>query len=161
MESVQIVPYGEEQGAWAARLLEQRWGATQSVSRGVIHQADRLSGFVALLNDQPAGLATYQITSKECELVTLDSLAEGKGVGSALIQAVIALASQENCRRVWLITTNDNLPALRYYQRRGFQIKAVYPNALELSRKLKPQIPLTGLDGIPLRDEIELEYLLD
>jgi GNAT superfamily N-acetyltransferase len=127
----------------------------------VIHQAVQLPGFVAFINNMPAGLVTYHIVSQEFELVTLDSLAEGRGVGSALIQAVIDVARQQSCKRVWLITTNDNLPAMRFYQKRGFRIKAVYPNALELSRRLKPQIPLTGLDGIPLRDEIELEYLLD
>ena len=160
MESVQIVPYEIEQHPWAARLLEQRWGGTQIVSRGRVHQAERLPGFAALRDDQPAGLVTYNIFNNECEIVSLDSLYEGRGVGSALVGAVIELAMRQNRRRVWLITTNDNLPALRFYQKRGFKLTAVYPNALEISRKLKPQIPLTGLDGILLRDEIELEYPL-
>ena len=160
MESVQIVPYEIEQHPWAARLLEQRWGGTQIVSRGRVHQAERLPGFAALRDDQPAGLVTYNIANNECEIVSLDSLYEGRGVGSALVGAVIELAMRQNRRRVWLITTNDNLPALRFYQKRGFKLTAVYPNALEISRKLKPQIPLTGLDGILLRDEIELEYPL-
>jgi hypothetical protein len=50
--------------------------------------------------------------------------------------------------------------ALRFYQKRGFVLVAVHRNALEQSRKLKPEIPLIGDDEIPLRDEIELEMML-
>jgi ribosomal protein S18 acetylase RimI-like enzyme len=56
---------------------------------------------------------------------------------------------------------NDNLHALRFYQKRGFVLVALHRNALEASRKLKPEIPLVGIDGIPIRDEIELELVLD
>ena len=90
----------------------------------------------------------------------MNSLAEGEGVGTALLEAVKEAAVIASCERVWLITTNDNLHALHFYQKRGFRLVALYPNALESSRRLKPEIPLTGLDGIPLRDEIELEYIL-
>ncbi|MBX2998099.1 MAG: hypothetical protein KF893_06265 [Caldilineaceae bacterium] len=38
-----------------------------------------------------------------------------------------------------------------------YHLAELRPNALARSRQLKPQIPLVGLDGIPLRDEIELE----
>jgi hypothetical protein len=59
-----------------------------------------------------------------------------------------------------LITTNDNTAALRFWQKRGFKLLRVHRNAVEKSRKLKPEIPLTGNDGIPIRDEIELEMML-
>jgi hypothetical protein len=59
---------------------------------------------------------------------------------------------------VWLTTTNDNLDALRFYQRRGFRISAVRPRAVERARAtLKPEIPEVGAYGIPVRDEIDLE----
>jgi hypothetical protein len=64
-----------------------------------------------------------------------------------------------NCTR--FATTNDNLNALRFYQKRGFVLVSVHRNAVIKSRQLKPEIPLTGNDGIPLRDEIELEMLLE
>jgi RimJ/RimL family protein N-acetyltransferase len=78
----------------------------------------------------------------------------------ALIEAVKNTARAAKCKRLWLITTNDNLNALRFYQKRGFVLVAVHRNALEISRQLKPEIPLFGADGIPLRDEIELEMIL-
>jgi GNAT superfamily N-acetyltransferase len=103
---------------------------------------------------------TYHIEGDACEIVSLDSLVEGIGIGAALIEAVKDAALAAGCTRLWLITTNDNLHALRLYQKRGFVLAALHRNALEVSRRLKPQIPLVGLDGIPLRDEIELEMRL-
>ena len=73
---------------------------------------------------------------------------------------VRAAAVAAGCRRLWLITTNDNLPALRFYQRRGFVLAALHRDAIAASRRLKPQIPLLGLDNIPIRDELELEMAL-
>ena len=82
-----------------------------------------------------------------------------RGVGTALIKAVIAAARAAGCRRLWLITTNDNLRALGFYQKRGFALVAVHRNALDRSREMKPQIGFIGENGIPLRGKIELEYL--
>ena len=80
--------------------------------------------------------------------------------GEALVKAVERVVTQSSCRRLWFITTNDNLNALRFYQKRGFELVSVHRNALEKSRKLKPVIPLIGIDSIPLRDEIELEKII-
>lgn len=153
----QIQSIQEELRTWVRNTLTKRWESAQIVTRGIVHQADQLPGFIAWLEGMPAGLVTYHVSGKACEIVSLDSLVEGRGIGSALIAAVQSEARQQGCRRVWLITTNDNLPALRFYQKRGFIIVAIYPNALQDSRRLKPLIPLIGLEGIPLRDEIELE----
>ena len=90
----------------------------------------------------------------------MNSLVERIGVGSALIDAVKKVAASAGCRRLWLITTNDNTAALRFWQKRGFWLAAVYPNAIAESRLLKLEIPLTGNDNIPIRDEIELEMIL-
>jgi hypothetical protein len=63
--------------------------------------------------------------------------------------------------RAWLVTTNDNMRALRFYQRLGWELVAVHRGAVDRAREtLKPEIPRVGNDGIPLRDEIELEYRL-
>ena len=78
-----------------------------------------------------------------------------------MIDVVREVATESGCKRLWLITTNDNINALRFYQKRDFVLVAVHRNALELSRKLKPEIPMIGNDGIPLRDEVELEMILN
>ena len=106
------------------------------------------------------GLLTYRLDDTSCEVISLDSLTEDQGIGSALLQSVEQAAKEKGCNRIWLVTTNDNIHALRFYQRRGYVLAAVHPQAIEISRQLKPQIPLIGNEGIPLRDEIEFEKLL-
>jgi N-acetylglutamate synthase-like GNAT family acetyltransferase len=160
MKPFQIRPINKNDRAWVASLLTEHWGSTKMVTRGKIHEADKLPGFVAVQEGKPTGLVTYRIDGKECEIVTMNSLVEGKGIGSALIDTVKNAAVTAGCKRLWLITTNDNTAALRFYQKRGFLLVAVHRNAIEKSRRLKPEIPLTGNDGIPIRDEIELELLL-
>ncbi len=156
---IRILELGEAYRDWACRLLEREWGATIVVTRGRSHEAANLPGFVAIRGDRPVGLTTYKIEADNCELMTLNSLQPRLGIGSALVAAVRAVASDAACNRLWLITTNDNMPALRFYQQRGFSLAAFHKDAIDHARLLKPGIPTKGLHGIPIRDEIELEIL--
>ena len=160
MSEFSIRPIQPADRSWVAELARQQWGSNRSVSRGMVYEVDQLPGFIAWQSAQPVGLATYHIQGEHCELVTINSLQEGVGIGTGLIAAVRQAAQGAGCRRLWLITTNDNLHALHFYQKRGFYLAALYPNAIARSRAIKPEIPLTGLDGIPIRDEIELEQWL-
>jgi GNAT superfamily N-acetyltransferase len=153
MSSFRIEPLTSAQRAWVIDLLDKHWGLSLVISRGRVLDVTLLPGFVAIVENQCVGLATYRFEADACELVTLNSECEGIGIGSALVTAVKEVAVAAGCHRLWLITTNDNLPALGFYQKRGFRMTAVYPDALDISRQRKPQIPFIGLDGIPLRDE--------
>jgi N-acetylglutamate synthase-like GNAT family acetyltransferase len=141
-------------------ILNLHWGSTKIVSRGIIHDAAELSGFIAHDNGQIVGLLTYNIAENNCEIVTLNSLRENIGIGGALISLVLQVAKENGNKRLWLITTNDNLSAIRFYQKRGFQIAAIHIDAIKKSRQLKPEIPLLGNFDIPIRDEIEMEILI-
>jgi DNA-3-methyladenine glycosylase I len=160
MATITVRAADEADRRWMARLLSSRWGAVQIVSRGQVHQADRLPAYVAVRDGEPVGLATYRAEGEACELVSLDSLEENTGVGTALLEAVRRRAENLRCRRLWLVTTNDNLRALGFYQRRDFVLVAVHRNAMDAVRRLKPTVPAVGLNGIPLRDELELECKL-
>lgn len=160
MSEFLIQPLAEKHRAWVVNLLIKHWGSTVVVSRGHVHQADKLPGFVALMTDKLAGLITYNIADGQCEIVTLNSLVERDGAGSSLVDHVVSIARLAKCQRLWLVTTNDNLMAVRFYQKRGFHIAHVYPDVIKEWRKIKPEIPLVGLDGIPIRDEIEMEMIL-
>jgi GNAT superfamily N-acetyltransferase len=105
-------------------------------------------------------LATYRLDDDQCELVSLNSLLEKHGIGSALVEAVREEAGAAGCRRLWLITTNDNLPAQAFYEKQGFALVQVHRHALTESRRLKPEIPLVGVNGLPIRDELEYEQRL-
>jgi ribosomal protein S18 acetylase RimI-like enzyme len=157
---MEIRPLAAADRSWLDEIVVERWGAPEVVSRGRVHRPAELPGFVAHAYADFFGLVTYEVRGRECEIVTIDSFVEDQGVGSALLAAATDAARAAGCRRLWLITTNDNLRALGFYQKRGFALAALHRGALEESRRLKPSIPLTGLDGIPLRDELELELLL-
>lgn len=131
------------------------------VAHGVIYRPDELEGFIALHGSQWVGLVTYKFVDGGCEITSLDSLREGQGIGSRLIQNVLDEARRAGCKRVFLITTNDNLEALGFYQKRGFTLVKVNRGAVNESRKIKPGISLVGMHNIPLRDEIELEMILE
>jgi ribosomal protein S18 acetylase RimI-like enzyme len=145
---------------WVTERMIESWGAETVVVHGVIYHPAELPGFVVVVEEKIVGLLTYNIQGTTCEIVTLDSWYENQGVGKELIKAVKQAARQNGCKRLWLITTNDNTHALRFYQKRGFAIAAIHVNAVEGSRKIKPEIPLTGNDSIPIRDEIEMEMWL-
>ena len=147
---------------WVRKFISDQWSGEFVVVHDVVYYPHMLAGFIAEdERAEPIGLATYVINSSACELVTLDSLRRGKGVGSALIAAVVQEARKQRCFRLWCVTTNDNLPALEFYQKRDFRIVTVHPGAVERARIKKPSIPLWGIESIPIRDEIELEMQLD
>jgi len=155
---VRRIEAGDRQ--WAAEVLTRSWGSTRVVSRGRLHDALELPGFVAGLEDERVGLLTWSAEDDECEVVTLNSLVERRGVGRALLAAVAEEATALGCRRLWLITTNDNLHALRFYQRLGWDLFALHRGAVDETRRLRPEIPHVGIDGIALRHELELELPL-
>lgn len=157
MPEFDIRPIAPGDAAWVERLIVEHWFESSVVAHGVIYYPHELPGFAAMNDELPVGLVTYHMSKDECEIVTLDSANPGIGIGTALLEAVRQEAKQRGCSRLWLVTTNDNLEALGFYQKRGFVLVKVHRNAIERSRKLKPAIPLYGLEGIPIRDEIELE----
>jgi ribosomal protein S18 acetylase RimI-like enzyme len=161
METLKIQRVESADSGWVTAFIKNRWHDAFVVAHGEVFYPAELTGFIARYEDEPDGLITYRIKDDECEIVTLDSLIENRGVGTRLIREVLAEAGLKKCRRVWLITTNDNTRAISFYRNRGFRIAAIYRGALDVSRKLKPSIPLENDQGIPIRDEIELEYPLE
>ena len=139
-----------------AALVEASWGAPV-ISRGRAHDVRELSGLLAEQDCEVVGALTYEMRDGEMEVVTIEALRAHEGVGTGLLEAATALAQAAGCRRLWLMTTNDNLDALRFYQRRGMRLVAVHPGAVDAARRRKPSIPEVGAHGIPLHDELELE----
>jgi GNAT superfamily N-acetyltransferase len=122
--------------------------------------ADDLSGFVSEEAGKPVGLLLYQIGAGECEVVVLLSLQERKNIATALIAEAEQAARAAGCRRLWLVTTNDNLRAIASYAKRGWRQVAVHRGAVTEARRLKPEIPEFGAHGVPKQDEIEFELTI-
>ena len=131
------------------------WGE-EVVGRGRAWQPADLDALIAVDGDRRVGIATYEIAGDEAELVTLDAIVEGRGAGRALIDAVAAAAREAGAHRLRVMTTNDNLRALRLYQLTGFRLEALRVGAVDAARERKPSIPASGADGIPVRDELDL-----
>ncbi len=155
-----IEPLEYTDRGWVLEWIAEQWHAPQVVVHDQVYQPHQLPGFAARRAGEPLALVTYTIDGKDCEIVTLDSRQPNRGLATALIEAVEKAARQAGCRRVWLVTTNDNRHALAFYQKRGFHISRVNPGAVDRARRIKPEIPLVGEDNIPLHDEIELEKIL-
>lgn len=131
------------------------WGSDIIVTRGNVYKAQDLSGILAYKDGKIIGIGLYNI-KEDCEIVLLETFIQNKGIGTQIIEKIKEIAKSNNCKRVWLITTNANIYALGFYQKRGFHISNIYKNAIEKSREIKPEIPLME-NGIEIRDEIELE----
>lgn len=143
----------ESDAVWIAELLQSRWGSTIVVAHG---EAIDALAIPALIAGQREGLATFRLNGDEAELVTLDAVTPGRGVGTRLLDALTDRLIAAGVRRLWVTTTNDNLSALAFYQRRGFRLQRVRPGAVDETRNIKPGIPLIADNGLPIRDEIDL-----
>ena len=142
-------------------FIREHWFSMDMVVHGECIDLGTAEGLFACDESGIVGLITYRIVKNEMEILSLDSLHERTGIGTCLLDSVLKIAKDTGCSRVRLITTNDNLNALHFYQKRGFDIIRLYRNAVDESRKIKPQIPHTGSSGIPIRHELELEIRLE
>lgn len=140
--------------SWAEELVGGFGGRLQARRNEIVDVLDA-SGFIAEHNDEPIGILTYAGRPDGTEILYIEATTKQRGVGTALVNALTRLVGRQ---RIWLVTTNDNLDALRFYQRRGFSFREVRVGAVDRAREtIKPSLPLVGEYGIPLRDEIELE----
>ena len=137
-------------------FLNQRWHSHIVELDGVGIDASRLPGFIDITDGMIAGLVTVLDGKTVCEIVTLDSVTKNSGMGTRLVENVIQRARELHMPCLVVRTTNDNLDALRFYQRRNFLIKNISIGAIDKERARDPSIPLIGRYGIPCRDEIML-----
>lgn len=139
---------------WIERFL----GGWRDVARrGELLRPTDHAMLIAEESGERVGLLTYVVDGDACEILTLGATRPWSGTGTALVEAVRRVAREQGCRRLWVVTTNDNVDALRFYQRRGFRLDTLRPGAVDEARRtLKPAIPEIGDHGISLRDEIEL-----
>ena len=141
----------------ANKFFIENWYSTDMSVRGEIIDGTKLDGFILLDDNKVIGLGTYKYYGDICEIVSLDSKRENIGIGTSILRLIEQVAVENHCKRMRLITTNDNLRALQFYQKRGYSLTKIYKDAMDEVRKVKPDVPLIGENGIPLRDELELE----
>jgi ribosomal protein S18 acetylase RimI-like enzyme len=159
-QTIFIRPIEDWDRVLVAEILETEWGSPICISRGKHLDASTLPGFIAQTTREVRGIVTYHYTDHECEIVTLNSFQHDQRIGSSLVEHAEEAAQQLGAQRLWLITSNDNIEAIAFYQKQGFRISAIYPDAITEARNHKPEIPLIAENGIALRDEVELSKSL-
>ncbi|MFO1046519.1 MAG: GNAT family N-acetyltransferase [Geminicoccaceae bacterium] len=150
---IAIRPATPADRGWIADLMDDEWGGPTIWADGRLIDTLTLPTLIA---GERQGLAIYEVAGDRAELVLLHALEELHGIGTALVSALDALLAPLGVRELHLTTTNDNLAALRFYQRRGFRLAALRSGAIAEARRFKPGIPEYGDFGIPLRDELRL-----
>jgi GNAT superfamily N-acetyltransferase len=144
-----------------ALFIERHWGSRKVLSHGQVYFPHELDGFIEWRDGEIVGLLTMVVDNNAMQILTLNSLLEGRRIGSSLMLDAITLARDQGLDRIWLTTTNDNLKGIGFYQRLGFRIVQVNVDAVDEARKIKPEIPTLGRDGIPVHDEIVMELKIE
>jgi GNAT superfamily N-acetyltransferase len=157
MSGLEIRPIGDGDRAAVDALAVRFWGETRVVALNGVIETSGLPGAVAVLNGAVAGAATWRREGDALRIVTIASVREGIGIGRELLGAAEREARATGAARIVLATTNDNLRALGFYQRNGFVLLAVHPGAVDRMRAIKPTIPEVADNGIPIRDQLDLE----
>jgi len=157
-EEIHILPpSGEYEQRWLNELWKSEWGGEIMVSRGHVYRLRELKSLVAKTEQRLIGAVVYRFDNDGgCELMSINATIPGAGIGTKLLDAVESETREQGCHRLWLITSNDNLDALRFYQRRDYRITAVHVGAIDEARRIKPTIPFVGNHGIEIHDELEL-----
>jgi len=159
-DSLLIRPIKTKDKDWLLTLLRAQFGSEQVALRGKIVNAFDFPGFVACLEGENVGVVIYENQSESIEIIALVSIRPKQGVGATLISRIKDEAKKQGKKQITVITTNDNTHALRFYQKHGFVLTRIFANSVVALRVLKPEIPKLGNDGIPIRDEIELQIAL-
>ena len=159
--SMRVSELTDDDRVWVKERTELLFGGDFVLSRDEVHDPHKLPGFIATEGNERVGLVTYNIEGEDCELVSIDSLCQFMGIGTMLLEKVEETALKAGCTKIWAITTNDNLDAHRFFQKRGFTMTCVRLGSMTKIRLLKPNVPKVGDYGIPIRDEIEFEKPLD
>jgi len=158
---IEIQPAGSVDPEALLAHVRAAWSSEAVVAHDEAMYPARLPGFVALSGAEIVGHVSYRVDGNRCEVTSIDATTQHEGIGTLLLEAAIEAARAAGCTIVWLTSTNDNLDAIRFYQRRGFRLSALRPGAVDRARgTLKPEIPEIGSYGIPMRDELDFELPL-
>ena len=159
-KALKIRPAASADNKWLEELMNRDWGGLPLVIRGKKFYPSQLDGIIAENENGIAGFLFYEVRDKDCEIIVFEVFDKFKGTGTSILDNLKEVAKDKKCQRIYLMTTNDHLDALRFYQKRGFHICGIHIDSVKNSRKIKPTIGMIGDHDIPVRDEIDFEFLL-
>jgi ribosomal protein S18 acetylase RimI-like enzyme len=124
-------------------------------ARGLDALASDLSGRPG---ERPGGAVVDIRAANVAEIraVAVGEDARGRGIARALFEAAHAALAALGAHAAWLVTTNDNAPAIHLYESLGYSLVDTRSGAIDtIRRTIKPSIPLFGHDGVEMHDELE------
>jgi GNAT superfamily N-acetyltransferase len=136
-------------------LFQRDFGRTHIVAFGEVMNVDEMPALVATMHDELSGALAYRLRGDGLHVVALatDPMWQRSGVGGHLVAEAELLARRLALARLIVTTTNDNLPALYFYQRRGYRLTGIVPGSVVEHTGNT----IAGFAGIPVRDEVQLE----
>ena len=140
------------EGTWGIPVVSTRRSYEPEDVQGLVYRDEW---------GEPQGLITWHIDGDSAELVSVDAYQQGRHIGGRLLIAAETELHKRGVRHLMIVTTNDNLRAIGFYVRHGYRITKLDLDGVERVRELKPDVPRTGHDGLPLRDMLELSKELE
>ncbi|WP_436862885.1 GNAT family N-acetyltransferase [Staphylococcus caeli] len=126
------------------------------ISSGV-YQLSSLPSIVAIEDKKIKGVLTFKVFGQYLEVISLESFEQNRGIGTMLLKKVEEIAKDMSINEIKIITTNDNLDALKFYQKRGYRLVEIITDSVNKARLEKITIPVFGDNGIRIQDEIILK----
>jgi len=158
-----LIPVAQAEETIRREMLEgvaRHFESSIVVTTSGAWDVETLDGLIAVDGARVVGSISWRSESLEVEIVSLFADPPRSGVGSRLLDGAIVSARRRGANRIWLVTTNDNIDALRFYQRRGFRLARVHCGSIDEARKIKPSIPIRGAYDIEIHDDVELAMTL-
>ena len=135
-------------------ICDRVWGETDIDAFGRTFDVLAEDNIVAEVEGEFAGMISLALDRGELAIVILSVYPEhqGAGIGAALVEKAVERASARNLQLVKAETTNDDIPALYFYQRHGFVLYEIDAGAVTDHHGAV----LPGFAGIPVRDAVRL-----
>lgn len=148
----------EEERSCIREFVERFWQEQTQLTFDEKFVVTKLPAYIAKVKSQTVGFVAFAEKEDSTIIVALGVLPQyqNAGIGKGLIEAVEDEAKRLHKKKLLVSTSNDDLPALAFYQRLGFQIYDVKPNVIAE----KHGAILKGIGGIPIRDELRLQKAL-
>jgi ribosomal protein S18 acetylase RimI-like enzyme len=150
----------ENERALAIDMFRRDFGRTAVAAFGEVVALEKADGMiVAEMGGDLSGALAWRRMGEALHVVALatDPMWQRSGVGGHLLAEAEMVARREGLARVVIATTNDNLPALYFYQRRGYRITEVVRGA---GAQHAAAPASKGFAEIPVMDELRLEKIL-
>jgi len=134
------------------------WGEEEQLTFDRKFVVTDLPAFLAKSGNTIIGFVSFAEVNDVILIAALGILPkyQDAGVGKSLIKKVEAETKRLEKKKLLVSTSNDDLPALAFYQSIGFQIYEVKPNIIAE----KHGTVLKGIGRLPIRDELRMQKFL-